>query len=359
MSNECKFNYLEDFTIVKRVLNILVIAAIIIMTLSTFVSCSKAEKSGEPVVLRLAVPSPAGDPVVNNIENFVKEFNAQAGGKYIIEIHPGESLIKFPDSLDALRTGAVEIDVWPIGAFSSVEPNFAAAELPFLVNSVQADAALQVEMMPVWESIMTKKFNCKPLYTFTCLGIDVMSTKSVRTAADWKGLLVQSVSPQTAKITELMGAAAVPMGFADGYQGLQKKIIEATLQSTSYMTTFKLNEVAQYLLSAYLTPAAVVIAINLDVYNKMPKDIQNLIMKLGKKAQTDTNNFFINVYEDNLKTLTDAGVTVYKLPKAERDAWAQTIKPYGDGLYSKMDADFAKNVKEIGAALDKKYPYKD
>jgi TRAP-type C4-dicarboxylate transport system substrate-binding protein len=332
----------------------------VMLAVSPLVSCSSSSStSNQPVVLRLAVPSPEGDPIVTNIENWVKDFNQQANGKYIIEIHPGESLVKFPDSLDALRTGAVEIDVWPIGAFSSVEPNFAAAELPFLVNSVQADAALQVEMMPVYNDITTKKFNCKILYSFTCLGSDIMSTKPIQTLADWKGLLCQSVSPQTANIIKLMGGAPVSMGFADAYQALQKKIIEATNQSTSFMIQFKLNEVAKYVLSGYLTPAAVAVAINMDTYNKMPKDMQNLLTKICNKAQADTNNYFIDIYNQNLKTLTDSGVTVYRLPKAERDTWAQLIKPYGDELYSKMSPDFAKKVKDIGAQLDSKYPYQE
>jgi TRAP-type C4-dicarboxylate transport system substrate-binding protein len=335
------------------------VVALLVMTLSSFVSCSKSEETTNPVVLRLAVPSPEGDPIVTNIENWVKDFNAQAKGKYVIEIHPGESLVKFADSLDALRTGAVEMDVWPIGAFSSVDPNFAAAELPFLVNSVQADAAMQVEMLPVYDEITKKKFNCKVLYSFTCLGVDIMSTKPIHDLNDWKGLLVQSVSPQTAKFVELLGGAPVSMGFADAYQALQKKIIEATCQSTSFMIQFKLEEVAKYVLSGYLTPAAVAVAINLDTYNKMPKDMRDLLDKICKQAQTDTNNFFIDVYNKNLDTLTNSGVTVYRLPKVERDKWAELLKPYDEELYSKMDADFAKKVKDIGTGLDQKYPYQE
>ncbi|MBN1190932.1 MAG: TRAP transporter substrate-binding protein DctP [Dehalococcoidales bacterium] len=344
----------------KKVLAILIAVVLVAAMLSTFAACGeKEETQTEPTVLRLAVPSPKGDPIVDNIENFVKEFNEQAKGKYVIEIHPGESLIKMADSVDALRTGAVEIDVWPIGAFSNVDANFAAAELPFLVNSIEADAALQVETMPLYDSIMTRKFNIKPIYTHTCLGIDMISNKQVKTAADWKGMLVQSISPQTAKFIELMGGASVPMPFPDAYQGIQKNIISATLQSSSMMIAFKLNEVAKYVLRGYLTPAAVVVAINMDVYNKMPGDIQELLMKLGKKAQTDTNSYFVNVYWDNYKTITDMGMTVYNLPKAERDKWVKNLEPYCDELYSKMDKDFGDKLKDIGTKLDKDYPYKE
>jgi TRAP-type C4-dicarboxylate transport system substrate-binding protein len=125
------------------------------------------------------------------------------------------------------------------------------------------------------------------------------------------------------------------------------------------MIAFRLNEVAGYVLRSYLTPAAVVIAINQDVFNEMPGDIQELMMKLGKQAQADTNQFFINVYQENYRTLAGVGVTTYNLPKSERDAWVKNLQPYCDELYSKMDADFARKLKEIGTKLDKEYPYKE
>lgn len=323
---------------------------------STAVGCS-SNQAGQPTVLRLAVPWPPGDPVTNNIQEFVDKFNTQANGKYKIELHPGESLVKIADSMDALRTGATEMCGWPIGVFGSLDPIFAAAELPFAVNSIEADAAMTVETMPLYDTVMTKKFNSKPLFTFTCVGLDLMSVKPIKTKAEWKGVLTQAVSPQAAKFIELMGGASVPMPFPDAYQGLQKKVIDATMQSSPMAVMFKLSEVAKYMTRGYCIPASLVVAINLDTYNKMPGDIKSLIVKLGKDAQVSTNAFFVKVASENSKTLTDLGVTVYQLPKAERDVWVQTLKPYTEELLNNIGGDNAAKLRQVIAELDKKYPY--
>lgn len=355
----------------KNLLKLLIAISLVMMLLIPMAACSDSGSSNanqtqatssaattvKATILRLAIPSPKGDPIVNNAENFANDFNKAANGKYVIEIHPGESLIKFPDSVDALRTGAVEMDLWPIGAFSSVDPNFAAAEMPFLVNSIEADAAVQPHLLPLYDTIMTKKFNIKPVYGHTCLGLDMLSVKPVKNHADWKSMLIQSVSPQTAKFIELMGGASVPIPFPDAYQSLQKKIIEGTMQSASMVISFKLHEVATYVLRGYLTPSAVVVAINQDVYNKMPKDIQDLLMKTGQKAMSDTNKFFVDIYHQNYKTMSDLGMSIYDLPKDERDSWAKILQPYSNELYSKMDSNFASQLKTIGTQLDKDYPY--
>jgi TRAP-type C4-dicarboxylate transport system substrate-binding protein len=339
----------------KRLLLILIACAIILMSMGTIISCSSEPE--ETVVLRMAVPWPIGDPVTNNIQEFIDKFNDQADGKYVIELHPSESLVALMESMDALRNGTVEMAGWPIGIYGNLDPVFSCAELPFVVNSVEGDAALTVEMMPLYDEVMTEKFNMKPVFAFTCLGIDMMSKEPVHTLADWKGLLTQTISPQTAKVVELLGGAGVAMPFAEGYQGLQKKTIEASLQSGSMMIMFKMNEVADYVLSAYLTPASIVIAVNLDVYNDMPKDIQELVVKLGKEAQASTNEFFIDVYFKNYDTMDDLGITVYRLPKAERDVWAEKLDPYAEELFAEMDPDMAKKIRTIAEDLDKKYPY--
>jgi len=341
----------------KRLLLILIATAIILMSMGTIVSCSSEPE--ETVVLRMAVPWPPGDPVTNNIEEFIAKFNDQAAGKYVIELHTGESLVKIADSMDAVRTGAVEMVGFPTGVFASLDPVFAAAEVPFLANNVEADAAMQVGTLPLYDEVMTKKFNSKPIVSFTCIALDVISVSPIKTLADWKGLLTQSVSPQSAQFIEYLGGSSVPMPFPDGYQGLQKKVIEASMQSSSMMIMFKMNEVADYVLRGYLIPASLMLAINLDAYDKMPNDIKKLIVKLGKESQTSTNEFFISVAHENTKTLESMGLEVYNLPKAERDAWAKIVQPYCDKLFQDMGEDLAKKVKKIAEDANTKYPYKE
>jgi TRAP-type C4-dicarboxylate transport system substrate-binding protein len=330
-----------------------------IITVFAFISTPAVwAKSMKTKVLRLAVPWPPMDPVTVQVESFAEKFNQRAGGSYVIEVHPNESLVKIGESMDALRTGAVEMAGWPIGMFASMDRRFAAAELPFLANNAEADAALQVDLMPLYSEFMEKKFNSKAIFSFTCLALDVISTKPIKTAADWEGLLAQSVSPQSAKFIEYMGGASVAMPFAEGYQALQKGVVNASMQSSPMIIMFKLNEVAQYATRGYLIPAGMIIAINMDVYRKMPRDIQEIIVNIGKQQQIESNNFFINIAEENTVTLRKMGIDVYHLPKEERDRWAEMVKSYCDKLYEDMGPEFAAAVKKAAKAANTKYAYK-
>jgi len=338
--------------------SILIVALVVgsLLIISTL-SYSAETTPTKANVLRLAGPWPPLDPVTIQLQAFADKFNKRAAGRYVVEVHPGESLIKLGESVDALRTGAVEMAGWPIGMFASVDRRFAAAEVPFLVNSVEGDAAMQVALMPLYSQFMEKKFNSKAIFSFTCLALDVCGTKPVKTAADWKGLLTQAVSPQSAKFIEAMGGASVAMPFPEGYQALQKGIVNATMQSSSMMIMFKLNEVAKYVTRGYLIPASLIIGVNMDAFKKMPKDMQNILVDVGRQQQKETNGYFIGVAQKNTDTLKNIGIEVYALPKAERDQWVKKLQPYCDSLFKAMGPEFSAKVKKIAAEANAKYSY--
>jgi TRAP-type C4-dicarboxylate transport system substrate-binding protein len=288
----------------------------------------------------------------------VDKFNA-AQTQYKIELHPAGSLLAMPDSFEAVRTGGVEIAGWPTAVFGSIVPEFNLAELPFAVNSIEADAEYNVMMTPIYDKALAAKHNMKTVFNFTCQGLDVISVEPVKTLADWDGLLCQTISPVTAKVVELLGGAGVAMDFSEGYQALQKKVIESTLQSGSMVIMFKLNEVAKNITRAYLTPASIGAWINLDVYNAMPADVKAAFDKCGLEAQAAINANMIKLYHQNYDTMASIGMTVYPLPGAERDKWAEKLKPYADELLGGVDPATADKVKQVTQQLDEKYPYQD
>jgi TRAP-type transport system periplasmic protein len=324
---------------------------------STSVQSSTAQTGAAPVVLRIGYTWPAMDDIDVQINALASGFNARTGGKYIIEVHPGESIVKMNETMDAVRTGAVEMGGFPTGPFSGLDPIFAAAEMPFLYNTAEGDAAAQIANLSSYSAIMEKKFNQKAVSGWTVLGLEICSVNQIKTLADWKGLLIQSISPQNAQMESLLGASPVSMTFPEAYQAMQKKIVSATMQSTSMVGMFKLYEVAKYETIGYLMPASMLVSINLDSYNKLPKDVQAILVEEGLKAQTVANAFMVKRYSDNLPQLEKFGMTVYKLPKAERDIWKAKVQPYADSLFAAMDPGFAAKVKATAEDVNSKYPY--
>jgi TRAP-type C4-dicarboxylate transport system substrate-binding protein len=314
-----------------------------------------AAKTEGRKVLRWASPHPLGDPVTVPQEEFVAAFNA-AQDKYTIELHASGALMGMPDEFEALQNKAVEIAEWPVAVFGSVVPELNLAELPFAVNSIEADAAYNQKMHPIYAKAV-EKYNMRPVFVFTCQGLDVISLEPIKTIDDWKGLLCQTISPVTAGVVKVLGGSGVAMDFTEGYQGLQKKVIEATLQSGTFVNMFKLYEVAKNVTRAYLTPAAIGIFINQDVYNEMPDDIKAIFDKLAAEAEVATNAKMIELYYSELEEMKKNGMNTYNIPAAERAVWAEKVKPFSDEILSKVDPAVADEVRKIAQELDQQFPY--
>jgi peptidase E len=60
--------------------------------------------------------------------------------------------------------------------------------------------------------------------------------------------------------------------------------------------------------------------------------------------------------EMDLKNLKERGVSVYYLPKAERDTWAKQPESYVEKQLSSF-GELGQKVKKIADEVNKKYPY--
>ncbi len=353
----------------KRI--ILALVVVVLMSGLIFGSCAEPESSPSPapspspspspapekaVTLRLAIPWPPGDPPQVEIQKYADAFNARSGGKVVIQVHPAEALVKVQESLDAVRTGAVEMAGYPTGVFSSVDPRLATPEIPFLYTGINADAAAQDYLLPMYNEFMPEKFNQMFMGHFICLPNEMIGSKPVKTVADWDGLLVQSISPVVSQFIEAMGGSPVPSPFVEGYTVLEKKVVDASMLSPQFDVTFKVYEVAKYETLGYLIPAALTVAINMDTYNSLPKDMQDLLVEEGWNFHHSANEFFIGAYTDANNFLADNGVEIYQLPKAERDKWYDMVWPISEKLLADM-GDFGPRVMEVANKVNAEFPY--
>jgi TRAP-type C4-dicarboxylate transport system substrate-binding protein len=329
--------------------------AVILLGGLVFSSCAESTPAQpkQTIVLRLSQAEPPDDwMAVENIK-MAERFNARAGGAYKMEIYAGEQLVKMPENLDSVRTGAVEMMDVGWGAFAGADPRLGAVELPFFFNNLDAEEAAQPDLLELYGPIFGK-FNQKPLGCYSLGALELISTRPVKTLADWKGLLCQAISPQVSALLNGLGASAVAIPFPEAYSSLQKKVIEATIQGVPFFDIGKLWEVAKYATIGFMIPATHGYTINMDVWNKMPQNIKDILADETKKSAATLNGVFRGLYTDTQPKVAGLGVEVYKVPAAERAKWQAMMQPYIQSQLEKMGAEGTK-VKQIADKMNSKY----
>lgn len=326
-------------------------------TTSTTTSTTAASTPTQPaqaIVLRLSQAEPPDDWMAVENQKMADRFNARTGGTYKMQIYAGEQLVKMPENLDAVRTGVVEMMDVGWGAFAGADPSLGAVELPFLFDNNNAEMAAEPAILTMYGPIFAK-FNQKPMGCYSLGALELITVRPVKVAADWKGLLCQSISPQVSALLDAMGASAVAIPFPEAYSSLQKKVIEASIQGVPFFDIGKLWEVAKFTTFGFMIPATHGYTINMDVWNKMPQNIKDILADETSKSATTLNGVFDALRNDTMTKIKGLGVDVYVVPAAERDKWKAILNPYVTSQLQKM-GDNGTKIKKIADDMNAKYP---
>ena len=312
----------------------------------------------KPVVLRLVIATSEGDwPQTYRDKEMAKRFNERANGEYVIEVYAGGALAKLPEFFDAVRIGAVEMEFSNWGMFTFLEPKLGLLETPFLFNNNYAANAACKKMLPLFDKIFQEKFNAKALAMTNTGGLGLWSQKPIKTLDDWKGLLVGSVSPVTSTLIKGLGGSPVTIPFYEIYESLQKKVVDAAAQSAHGGVVFGFPEVCKYFTAFYGIPAPAGYSINLKVWKKMPPHIQTILLEETQKATEWMSHITVTeLPEKDLSVFKEKGVSVYYVPKEEREKWAAQLESYRKEQLS-SHGELGKEIERIADEVNKEYPY--
>jgi TRAP-type C4-dicarboxylate transport system substrate-binding protein len=336
----------------KKALMILVAMVIILMSSFAAVSCGEPSPS-EPVILKFA--SQATGPYIEREQKFADNFNARCGPDYTIEYYPAEQMVAFTELLDACRTGAAEMVSLTPNAHSADEPKLGAIELPFLLNNIDAHVYAVPKLKPLYGDILENQFNQKLLCLHNYTAVELISTKPVKTIADWDGLLVHTISPVTSVVTEALGGAAVLRPFPEAYSLLEKGTVEAAITAPAAMNIFALSDVASYVTKSYMTAVLHGFTINLDAWDKLPKSIQDILQEEAQKISDEIDAWVVSEWYAEFDRLTASGCEIYTVPQAEMDRWKAACQSYIDEQLA-IYGDFGDKVMDIIEEANEKYP---
>jgi len=344
----------------KKLYQLFSLILIIALFSSLLVSCGNKDETTtvttvkEPVILKMA--SAATSSYIEVEQAFVDAFNARCAPDYVIEYYPSEQMLSFSELLDGIRTGAAEMGVITPNFYSSYEPKLGAVELPFLFNNLDAHIYSMPKLKPLYGEILESQFNQKLLCLHNYTGMALISKKPIKTLADWKGTLVQSISPVLTAMIEALGGGAVSgQPYTESYSLIEKGMVDGVITAPAAMRIFALTDVAKYMTSAYMSPAVHGFSINLDAWNKLPKNIQDIMQEEAQKQSDIIDEWLRGEWTKDHETIAAAGVEIYTLPADELTKWKEACQAVTDQKLADL-GEFGQKIKKIADEANLKYP---
>jgi TRAP-type C4-dicarboxylate transport system substrate-binding protein len=310
----------------------------------------------QQVAIRVTCPIPGGDPLIGWCQEGFDRFNERTNGAYKMQMYPGQQLASMGESLDAIRTGAVEGGVIPPAAYSGSVPEFVLGELPFLYNNAEANADAEVGITEIYNELLEEKCNQKSLGCFYTGAVEIISTKPLETLDDWKGLIVECGNPSAASMITSLGGSPMVTPLTDTYSNLQKGVVEASTQLPQFVMIAKLHEVAKHYTVFSGLGSVYSINLNLDVWNAMSQNDKEILTEEMDQLAQDLNETHVTFFYEQVKALPGVEVDVYYVPKEEREKWMELCLPQTNSQLADF-GEIGQRMKQVVDEANAKYPY--
>jgi TRAP-type mannitol/chloroaromatic compound transport system substrate-binding protein len=283
------------------------------------------------------------------LEKWCAHLKVASNGRLDFTPYPGGEIMPTMETFDAVSTGTLKIDFsygpyWigklPMAIYASGIP-------PFTLTRWEHYKVLYYELG--LEALLRKAYAKHNIYYVAAIPTNnaVMLGKfPVNKAADLKGKKFRATGLYAEVLNEA-GASATYFPWGEIYGALEKGTIDGVIAGPlSSQADSGFHEPTKYFLETPITPVdAWSLHINMDAWNELPKDLQNLIVEsVSYAADLFTGSYFVHDVQWRSKLVKDFGFTVTTLPKEEQQKMSEYTMTVLD-KYSKKDPIFAEATK--------------
>ena len=154
----------------------------------------------------------------------------------------------------------------------------------------------------------------------------MFSKTPINSLADLKGKKVAGAGYNLRYLEGIEGAAGVRGGLPKFYNMVQTGVTDAAMLWPEAAKTFKIAEVAPYMLKADLGAVnSKTVTVNKDVWNKLPDEVKDVLKKVAVEYRDHIASVAMNRAAESLEAYKKGGGTVVELSVEARADWAKSM----------------------------------
>jgi TRAP-type C4-dicarboxylate transport system substrate-binding protein len=258
-------------------------------------------------------------------EPFKKEVEEKSGGRLKIEYYPAESLVKFRDTIVALRNRICDIgymvrpytpDIFPLTEVGVLPPFWNTGEKVATVLRDLHSEFFKAECDRAGVHLCGGDFFPTPTWIFS-------KAKPINKVEDFKGLTIRSSGRIETQLWRNLGALPISMTIYDAYEALQKGTIDASCHTTISFVDKKWYEVGKpgYAIDVGgLGTMGGGFYINKKLYDGMPSDLQKILNDAGwQHCGLAYSRYSDTEAAKNVEFLKKHGIQIVVWTKAEQE----------------------------------------
>ena len=296
--------------------------------------CIAADK---PITLKVANFVPSGSFLGQEHTWWMKEIEKRTNGRIKIRMFWMQSLVKQTDMLPAVKAGIADIGWVPSTYFPSNLPLYMMLDnAGNCIPDYRATIMATIDTMDNEPNLKAELEREKLLVVGPYIsGLGQLGMKTcMGSFTDVKKKTIRTYGSSGTNYFENLGANVLFMSYNDLYEAIDRGTIDGFQMAIALSDAFKHYEVVKCIYKIDVAAAqACGLTMNLDTFNKLPKDLQKIILDVRKE--------FALRYAKNLQDLEESvykkwqtkhGVTIKELSSEEKRISENAIKDAREAL---------------------------
>jgi len=306
-------------------------------------SCSFQKDSNVEYVLLAGHQANEKDIWHQSLDFFAERVQERSNGRVEVRVYPNEQLGKERELIRSIKLGVVDITTsgetmqnWAkLAAFCAV---------PYLIrDSEHLKLVTEGEVGDMIEQDMIDEIGLRPIAYFERGARHLTSNRPIKVPEDLNGIILRVPNvPVFVKTWESLGAKPTPMTFSEVFTALQQGTVEAQENPYSFIYTSGFYEVQKYINLTNHVIGWVYVVIGEEKFQKLPEDIQEIIIKSARDMQDYHQSLFHQEELELERILKDKGMTFVeseadKFRAGSRDAVLNSLNEEQRTVYEMIE----------------------
>ena len=295
-----------------------------------------------PLVMKLGT-APVNDSQHQWMKLFAARVEKGSNGRIKPEIYPGSQLGSIPRMIEGTQFGSIQAFVGPPEFLAGIDTRYEVLSAPGLFKDLpHANRTLQdAEFNAAFLALGASK-GLKGVGLFLSGPATFVTRTPVRKLAEFEGkkVRVAAAALQMEQMRRLR-ATPVPMSLGEVLPALQQGALDGVLSSAPVFTALRFYDAAKYMYESNHAVFTVITVISKSWYDKLPADLQKLVVESGQKASADVYQWSIDFVAKQRDAWVKGGGELIQPAAGERAQLMKMMLPIGAEVTSKKPGEKA------------------
>ncbi|MCH2168109.1 MAG: C4-dicarboxylate TRAP transporter substrate-binding protein [Oceanicola sp.] len=242
----------------------------------------------------------------------------------------GGTIVKPKGVLEGVKLGLGDIGIVTTIFHSSKLPSQAlSAVTPFVAADARSVAQAVDEIAKEYPAMQAEFDKQNQVYLATGVVLDtyqVFSREPIDDLSDMEGTKIAGAGMNLRYLEGIDGAAGVRGGLTDFYNMLQTGLVDKAMLWPEAAKTFKIAEVAPYMLRADLGAVnSKTITVNKDYWAKLPDEVKTVLQEVAVAYRDHVAGIAMDRAEESRAAYVADGGTIVEMDADQRAAWAAAM----------------------------------